>query len=293
MKVMCTKCGKVLDVSRTDEVCFCNECGNNFPQAEGLKLINKQYKYYQDKAYKDTYSNMDYESAIQAYKDALEIRPNDFSSIVGLILCTLYAQSFDHPKFNEIENIINSFDISLDNENTFIYLNFIKDVLQQVKVFYNEANARLCKDGAFINEKYEEYFKKGLQDALNALNFLKSNIELCYEEELKDFTSQDDVLIRLDEEIIILEEDVNKNYRHTDTPEELEDLSVIVVDHTAKKKMNIFYGLLGSSLVLLIILIIIASTTKNNYVYIGLIAPFLLAGGTLVYFKKYFKNLLK
>ena len=102
MKVICPGCGKLIDINSKTEKVYCNECGNTFTQDQGLEILNKKYKLFQDKAYKACYHENDYKTAREYYKESLAIKPNDFCSIVELILCDLYAQKFDAPAFNKI-----------------------------------------------------------------------------------------------------------------------------------------------------------------------------------------------
>lgn len=292
MKVICSRCGNIIEISKKDKTCFCSECGNNFSKEQGQEAISRKYKSLQNLAYRLAYDRLDYEGAIQAYKESLELKSNDFSSIIGIILCKLYGQTFDKLEFKEIINILNSYDISLNNENTFIYLNFIKDVLGQVNVFYEESTSRLMKDGKFINSQYKTYFLDGLKDIHEALLFLKDNLSICYEPEVKEFSESDDTLKNLDLVISKVEEDLNKDFEVEKEETTLDDLTVIIVDERDRNKLTKFYIVCGGIIVLAIIILILGSALKNYLIYIALVVPIILGIGAFVYFKKYF-NLKK
>lgn len=292
MKVICPRCGNIIEISKKDKTCFCSECGNNFSKEQGQEAISRKYKSLQNLAYRLAYDRLDYEGAIQAYKESLELKSNDFSSIIGIILCKLYGQTFDKLEFKEIINILNSYDISLNNENTFIYLNFIKDVLGQVNVFYEESTSRLMKDGKFINSQYKTYFLDGLKDIHEALLFLKDNLSICYEPEVKEFSESDDTLKNLNLVISKVEEDLNKDFEVEKEETTLDDLSVIIVDEKDRNKLTKFYIVCGIIIALAIIILILGSALKNYLIYIALIVPIILGIGAFVYFKKYF-NLKK
>ncbi len=292
MKVICPRCGNIIEISKKDKTCFCSECGNNFSKEQGQEAISRKYKSLQNLAYRLAYDRLDYEGAIQAYKESLELKSNDFSSIIGIILCKLYGQTFDKLEFKEIINILNSYDISLNNENTFIYLNFIKDVLGQVNVFYEESTSRLMKDGKFINSQYKTYFLDGLKDIHEALLFLKDNLSICYEPEVKEFSESDDTLKNLDLVISKVEDDLNKDFEVENEETTLDDLSVIIVDEKDRNKLTKFYIVCGGIIVLAIIILILGSALKNYLIYIALVVPIILGIGAFVYFKKYF-NLKK
>ena len=292
MKVICPRCGNIIEISKKDKTCFCSECGNNFSKEQGQEAISRKYKSLQNLAYRLAYDRLDYEGAIQAYKESLQLKSNDFSSIIGIILCKLYGQTFDKLEFKEIINILNSYDISLNNENTFIYLNFIKDVLGQVNVFYEESTSRLMKDGKFINSQYKTYFLDGLKDIHEALLFLKDNLSICYEPEVKEFSESDDTLKNLDLVISKVEDDLNKDLEVEKEEATLDDLSVIIVDEKDRNKLTKFYIVSGGIIILAIIILILGSALKNNLIYIALVVPIILGIGAFVYFKKYF-NLKK
>ena len=292
MKVICPRCGNIIEISKKDKTCFCSECGNNFSKEQGQEAISRKYKSLQNLAYRLAYDRLDYEGAIQAYKESLQLKSNDFSSIIGIILCKLYGQTFDKLEFKEIINILNSYDVSLNNENTFIYLNFIKDVLGQVNVFYEESTSRLMKDGKFINSQYKTYFLDGLKDIHEALLFLKDNLSICYEPEVKEFSESDDTLKNLDLVISKVEDDLNKDLKVEKEETTLDDLSVIIVDEKDRNKLTKFYIVSGGIIVLAIIILILGSALKNYLIYIALVVPILLCIGAFVYFKKYF-NLKK
>ena len=292
MKVICPRCGNIIEISKKDKTCFCSECGNNFSKEQGQEAISRKYKSLQNLAYRLAYDRLDYEGAIQAYKESLELKSNDFSSIIGIILCKLYGQTFEKLEFKEIINILNSYDISLNNENTFIYLNFIKDVLGQVNVFYEESTSRLMKDGKFINSQYKTYFLDGLKDIHEALLFLKDNLSICYEPEVKEFSESDDTLKNLNLVISKVEEDLNKDFEVEKEETTLDDLSVIIVDEKDRNKLTKFYIVCGIIIALAIIILILGSALKNYLIYIALVVPIILGIGAFVYFKKYF-NLKK
>lgn len=292
MRVICPRCGNIIEISKKDKTCFCSECGNNFSKEQGQEAISRKYKSLQNLAYRLAYDRLDYEGAIQAYKESLELKSNDFSSIIGIILCKLYGQTFDKLEFKEIINILNSYDISLNNENTFIYLNFIKDVLGQVNVFYEESTSRLMKDGKFINSQCKTYFLDGLKDIHEALLFLKDNLSICYEPEVKEFSESDDTLKNLDLVISKVEDDLNKDFEVEKEETTLDDLTVIIVDEKDRNKLTKFYIVCGGIIVLAIIILILGSALKNYLIYIALVVPIILGIGAFVYFKKYF-NLKK
>ena len=273
MKVMCTKCGKVISCYDTDKTVFCNECGNNVFVEEGLNLLNKQYKAYIDRANRFTYQLYDYEKAIEEYKNALKIKPNDFTCVLGILLCNLSMQTLDDLRFNKVEEILNSYDIALNNENTFIFLNLVDDIIKHVHIFYNSINSKFTSNGKFINENYLRMYRDGLNDVVDALEFIKSVFELCDEAELKEFVETNNVPQKVDEEIKIACEKRKDVYEVVDEQYELDNLSLVEITAEQKSMVMKVYIALGASLLVSIGIIIAAAVTKINYIYFGLLLP--------------------
>lgn len=296
MKVICPGCGKLIDINRKTEKVYCNECGNTFTQDQGLEILNKKYKLFQDKAYKACYHENDYKIALELYNEALAIKPNDFCSIVEIILCNLYAQKFDAPAFNKIIPILNSYDVYLNNENTFVYLSFLRDVIKQVEVFNEEGLTRLRNEnGEFLSETYLSYYLNGMKDALEALKELQTYIPLCSEDEKKEYIENDfDVITKLDTTIKFLEEHISKEYKVASENKEIETLDVISFDENNQKRMKFIYvagGIVIGLLILCIILSITLGALTNNLILLTFILPVgVFIGAKLIYSKKYEKR---
>ena len=148
------------------------------------------------------------------------------------------------------------------------------------------------KDGKFINSQYKTYFLDGLKDIHEALLFLKDNLSICYEPEVKEFSESDDTLKKLDLIISKVEEDLNKDFEVEKEETTLDNLSVIIVDEKDRNKLTKFYIVCGGIIALVIIILILGSALKNYLIYIALVVPIILGIGAFVYFKKYF-NLKK
>ncbi|MBP5694510.1 MAG: hypothetical protein J6X03_03550 [Bacilli bacterium] len=273
MRVMCTKCGKVITCYDTDKSVFCNECGNNFLIEDGANLLNKQYKAYIDRANRFAYQLYDHEKAIHEFQEALKIKPNDFTCVLGIILSTLSYQKLDDLKFNQVQEILNSYDIALNGENTFLYLNLVDDIIKQIHVFYSSIRGKFMKEGKFINEQYLRYYRDGLDDILSTLNYLKENFEICDEVEFKEFNESNNIPLKVDDEIKAAEERKKDVYSVSDKQIELEDLTLVEVTDEQRSLIKRVYLALGLSLLVAIGIIIAAAITKINYIYIGLILP--------------------
>ena len=295
MKVICPGCGKLIDINSKTEKVYCNECGNTFTQDQGLEILNKKYKLFQDKAYKACYHENDYKTAREYYKESLAIKPNDFCSIVELILCDLYAQKFDAPAFNKIIPTLDSYDVYLNHENTFVYLSFLRDVIKQVEVFNEEGLTRLRNEnGEFLNLNYLNYYLNGMKDALITLKELQTYIPLCSEEEKKEFIENDfDVVSKLQTTINFLEEHINKEYKVSEMVSEIESLDVVSFDENNEKRMKFIYVAGGIIIALLIICVILVATIgemTNYLIALTFILPFGLYAAAKYYYSKNFEK---
>lgn len=295
MKVICPGCGKLIDINSKTEKVYCNECGNTFTQDQGLEILNKKYKLFQDKAYKACYHENDYKTAKEYYKESLAIKPNDFCSIVELILCDLYAQKFDAPAFNKIIPTLDSYDVYLNHENTFVYLSFLRDVIKQVEVFNEEGLTRLRNEnGEFLNLNYLNYYLNGMKDALIALKELQTYIPLCSEEEKKEFIENDfDVVSKLQTTINFLEEHINKEYKVSEMASEIESLDVASFDENSEKRMKFIYAAGGIIIALLIICVILVATIgemTNYLIALTFILPLGLYAAAKYYYSKNFEK---
>ena len=295
MKVICPGCGKLIDINSKTEKVYCNECGNTFTQDQGLEILNKKYKLFQDKAYKACYHENDYKTAREYYKESLAIKPNDFCSIVELILCDLYAQKFDAPAFNKIIPTLDSYDVYLNHENTFVYLSFLRDVIKQVEVFNEEGLTRLRNEnGEFLNLNYLNYYLNGMKDALITLKELQTYIPLCSEEEKKEFIENDfDVVSKLQTTINFLEEHINKEYKVSEMVSEIESLDVVSFDENNEKRMKFIYVAGGIIIALLIICVILVATIgemTNYLIALTFILPLGLYAAAKYYYSKKFEK---
>ncbi len=295
MKVICPGCGKLIDINSKTEKVYCNECGNTFTQDQGLEILNKKYKLFQDKAYKACYHENDYKTAREYYKESLAIKPNDFCSIVELILCDLYAQKFDAPAFNKIIPTLDSYDVYLNHENTFVYLSFLRDVIKQVEVFNEEGLTRLRNEnGEFLNLNYLNYYLNGMKDALIALKELQTYIPLCSEEEKKEFIENDfDVVSKLQTTINFLEEHINKEYKVSEMASEIESLDVVSFDENNEKRMKFIYVAGGIIIALLIICVILVATIgemTNYLIALTFVLPLGLYAAAKYYYSKNFEK---
>lgn len=293
MKVICPGCGKLIDINSKTEKVYCNECGNTFLQEQGLEILNKKYKMFQEKAYKECFHNSNYEEAIALYKESLAIKPNDFSSVIGIALCKLYGQKFDAPEFKNVITILNSYDIYLNHENTFIYLSFLNDFIKQIQVFNEEGLTRLRNENEeFLNEKYLNLYVNGMKDAYESLKELNEYIPLCSEEEKAEFLANDDIISKIDKTLKFLEDHIAKEYKVASSQSEVETLDVISYDEANDKRLKIIYiagGVIIALLILCCILVATIGEMTNYLIALLFVLPVGLYIGAKWYYNKHFE----
>ena len=306
MKVMCPNCNKVIEVIKEEgkETTFCNACGYTFNIDDAYELLKKTYKQLHRRAYSCVYVEMNYEEGYKLYEECLKLRDNDLTAISGMCLAKLYSQTFDDLKFRDIVTTFDEYNIVLNPENTFVFLCFIQDVLQQITFFLDEVEARLLKDKlVFYKEEYFNYFKEGVLQINELLNFFNESFSLLEEDEFKSFLEQNPNFIdRFNqykdefEKYLTVSFDVNgigrvkidgevvetKEYDIKEIPE-LEELRIIVPQPQVQKKVMV-YGVITIVLLILAIVLIFTGFGISNYIitYIGFI-PLLIAIGIVVF----------
>jgi hypothetical protein len=304
-KVICPECGKIISADPEKPNVFCSTCGVTFTYAQGKELIDKKYAQLSKYAYKLTYNSTDHQAGYDAYKSCLELRPNDLSSIIGMALNKIYGQSFDDIHFLDVIEIINSYDIVLDKENSFLYLNFVRDIENQIRYFFSTLEKRLMIDGTFLKKEYFEYYKKGVEDSITLMNFLNDSFELVdaeefeefkadkpsfmnnFSESLKSLEQRKDVVYNINGigDVSFDEIETKNNIKKLDFTEP-ETLVVIVPDEKFLKMRGMFFLIFGILFVVALVLFIVGAVTKNNIVmWCGIIPVALLAISYLIFYK--------
>lgn len=285
MKVICPKCGKIIDANSNKNVAFCSDCGTTFPLDQGKKLFDKKFGAIANRAFMALTRTGDYDLAIDLYNKCLEIKPNDLSSIIGIALATLYKQDFLNLNFDKVVEIVDSYEIVLNEENTFLFLSFIEDVLKETKKYLIEANSRLFKDGKCISKIYLANYTKSLQDILNLIKYFKDGISLCSEEEKETFYQDHN----LDEELDKLEKEVKElasiEHQVMEPEESLSDNRIIVVNTKDINNYRYLMTFLGAMGILFVLFLLLGLALNNAMFYYFMIVPAVLAIiGYLVYY---------
>ena len=307
MKVICPNCGNLIECKESDDTVFCNQCGSSFPYNKGKELVDKKYK--QIMGYAAALSNSKglYNEAVGVYESIFQVRPNDFQAIVEICLNTLYGMRFDDLKFTEVKNIIDSHDVMLNAENTFIYLNFVNDLLKEIKYFYKISEVRIKENGTFLNKEYFNYFRKGVLDISSLLEYIKECLSIVDANEFKDFTENVDVdfkenmkkvyeqvceskkVIYNVNEIGDIDFDLNElgtNKKETSI-DKTEDLRFIIPDYTFLKTRNITIGVFATLVIAALTLLITGTVLHNSLLqYLTFIPVVLLVATGLIFYYK-------
>lgn len=278
MNYICPNCGNLVESEKKDESIFCNDCGSTFTPYDGKKYLEKRYAKLSNKAYKESYYKLNFEKAIELYEEALLLKPNDFSSLTGLMMASIFNHNYEDLKFNLPKTYFEEYDIELNSANSLIYLNFISDYIHQVNVFYRNANLTLFTDKDFKNEEYKTYFLNGLKDITTNLTYLKENLSLVEEEEYNHYLEQNpEFLTKIDETLTKNQELLKGANKLKALNEEVTpNLRVIIINNKFKLYNYLLFAGIIIFLLAAIILLVIGTNLDNEIITILSIAPVVL-----------------
>ena len=274
MKVICPNCKEVIDVKQDDKYGYCKHCSNQFVTSDALNLLVKQYKKINNYAKTQLFTNLNVDEAFSAYKSLLKLRPNDLNAITGMADCYFLGSTLDNFKGEEVINLFEEYDITLDRENSYLILNYMLEIMKYCRIYFREAE-RTKKDNKFIKKEYEEWFKKNNESISKLLAYVDSIIPLVDKEELDTF--RNDEQPQFNENLKALqtqcEENKTKVFECLDENEyELEDKRII----TPNKKLNklrkyCFIGITICAVIFLVLLITGIATKINILSYLSII----------------------
>ena len=90
-------------------------------------------------------SNLNVDEAFSAYKSLLKLRPNDLNAITGMADCYFLGSTLDNFKGEEVINLFEEYDITLDKENSYLILNYMLEIMKYCRIYFREAE-RTKKD---------------------------------------------------------------------------------------------------------------------------------------------------
>lgn len=303
MKIVCPKCEKINDVSKDTKVVTCSGCGEKFSIDVGKEKTVQKYKELHNRAYMCLYRLQVYEKAIECYEACLEIKPNDFSSVIGICLAKTSLSKLDNTNFKDVEKIIDSYDIYLDLENSTIFLDFTSEMIDQINFYLRQVDERLINNETFISKKYFDGYLNSIIDIKNLLAYLRKSQEFIDNKVLESYLEDNQDFAKKEEDVTKnINERMNKMYnvnhfgdiKVTDGNQEiigsnkidLENDEIDNLDLVVKNEKGLLYQktLIPASLffgVIGIILLFVFTSNKNIIVLIVSIISILL--GLLIY----------
>jgi len=192
MKVICPNCGEIINVSHKCNEVDCRKCNSQFFYQTGADLLAKKYKQLMNEGKNNLYNRGDYEEAIKNYSEAIKLKDNDFASISGICIALCLKSTFDDFHYKDVIEAINTYDIELNKENTFLLLSLFTSLVKYIKIYLLEVNNRFEINNTFASIDLFNYFRKDTQDCLDLINFIKDSLSLTESEEYEDYKKEVD-----------------------------------------------------------------------------------------------------
>ena len=289
MKVICPNCKEVIDVKQDDKYGYCKHCSNQFVTSDALNLLVKQYKKINNYAKTQLFTNLNVDEAFSAYKSLLKLRPNDLNAITGMADCYFLGSTLDNFKGEEVINLFEEYDITLDKENSYLILNYMLEIMKYCRIYFREVE-RTKKDNKFIKKEYEEWFKKNNESISKLLAYVDSIIPLVDKEELDTF--RNDEQPQFNENFKALQTQCEENKAKVfeclnENEYELEDKRII----TPNKKLNklrkyCFIGISICAVIFLVLLITGIATKINILSYLSIIPALGIGAIFYIFYRK-------
>ena len=188
--------------------------------------------------------------------------------------CYFLGSTLDNFKGEEVINLFEEYDITLDRENSYLILNYMLEIMKYCRIYFREAE-RTKKDNKFIKKEYEEWFKKNNESISKLLEYVDSIIPLVDKEELDTF--RNDEQPQFNENLKALQTQCEENKTKVfeclnENDHELEDKRII----TPNKKLNklrkyCFIGISICAVIFLVLLITGIATKINILSYLSII----------------------
>lgn len=310
-KIICPNCSTIFEVE-DDSLNLdttCPNCKMNFPIFEGKKALERTYKSLTKKGF-NYYTHLEFNKSNECYEEVLKINPDDFDILTRYILNLCYLNTFTKTNYDKIIPIFEEREITLDSKNTYLFLAFLKDFVQNVHVYFDKINKFVIKDNSFINEKYLKPYLDTLLSLKEDFDYFDNIFSLLKEEEKNVYLEDNsEFLDRYNKYKVLVNESLTKTYNliskgdfifdlenkeikylNTNIKEGneiiLEDERIITPSKEFKKEMRNLYIICSSLIVLGIILVIVGFSLNNDIVkYIAFI-PLVLLIIYMVYFYK-------
>ena len=174
-KIVCEYCEEIIEVEDKEETIYCPKC---FKEVN-VKLAEKRLPIFKDKRFElaNTQLNVatEYEKAAQGYKKVLEIEPENFEAIRGLILATLYQSTIRESHIKSTHEIFKSYKSLLEllPED---FDDFINKVNDEVNYYVGELKDRLIDYDHFYEEEGKKLFYETSEEIIDFKKTLVNNV---------------------------------------------------------------------------------------------------------------------
>ena len=203
--------------------------------------------------------------------------------------CYFLGSTLDNFKGEEVINLFEEYDITLDKENSYLILNYMLEIMKYCRIYFREAE-RTKKDNKFIKKEYEEWFKKNNESVSKLLEYVDSIIPLVDKEELDTF--RNDEQPQFNENFKALQTQCEENKAKVfeclnENEYELEDKRII----TPNKKLNklrkyCFIGISICAVIFLVLLITGIATKINILSYLSIIPALGIGAIFYIFYRK-------
>lgn len=318
-KIICPNCSTIYEVE-DDSVNLdttCPNCKMTFPTFEGKKALERTYKSLSKKGF-NYYTHLEFNKSNECYKEVLEINPDDFEILTRYILNLCYLNTFSKTNYDKIIPLFEEREITLDSKNTYLFLAFLKDFVQNVHVYFDKLNKLVIDDNSFINEIYVKSYLETLLSLKEDFIYFDNVYSLLKEDEKNVYLEDNPTFLeRYNKYKVLVNESLTKTYNLTSkgdfifdidnnndnnnkieikylstnnkNKEErlLEDERIITPSKEFKKEMRNLYIICSSLIVIGIILVIVGFAINNDIVkYIAFIPLIILIIYMIYFYKK-------
>ncbi len=291
MKVICPNCKEVIDVKQDEKYGYCKHCSNQFVTSDALNLLVKKYKQINNYAKTQLFTHLEVDAAYDSFKSLLSLKPNDLNAITGMADCLFMGSTLDNFKGQEVIDLFEQYDITLDRENSYLILNYMLEIMKYCRIYFKKAEVTMS-EGSFIKEEFLNWYKKNNESIKNLLSYLEQIIPLVDKEELDTFRNDEHpkFMENFKELQKRCEENEKAEFKVLETKDEfiIEDLRIITPDKKLIKLRK--YSFIGISICAVIFLGLLISGLVTGLPVLSWLSLIPLFGGAIIFYIFYRKT---
>ena len=174
-KIVCEYCEEIIEVGDNEETIYCPKC---FKEVN-VKLAEKRLPLFKDKRFElaNTQLNVatEYEKAAQGFKKVLEIEPENFEAIRGLIISTLYQSTIRKSHIKDTHEIFKSYKSLLELLPD-DFDDFINKVNDEINYYLGELQDRLIDYDHFYEDEGKKLFYSTSEEIIDFKKTLVNNV---------------------------------------------------------------------------------------------------------------------